>query len=158
MRDPMTRNRPALPGLCCILVFSIFFATRTGAQSPNTVARITQPVDESNLVVLRGNTHPLALPQYDQGAAPASLPLQRMLLVLQRSPQQEAALDQLLEQQQDDSSPNYHCWLTPEQFSASFGPASADVQKITAWVHSHGLQITRASTGGIVIEFSGTAG
>jgi hypothetical protein len=154
----MTRNRPALPGLCCIVVFILFCAIQTGAQSPNTVARITQPVDESNLVVLRGNTHPLALPQYDQGAAPASLPLQRMLLVLQRSPQQEAALDQLLEQQQDNSSPNYHRWLTPEQFSASFGPASADVQTITAWLQSHGFQITRVAKGGILIEFSGTAG
>src|ERR1700735_1339995 len=136
MRDPMTRNRPALPGLCCIVVFILFCAIQTGAQSPNTVARITQPVDESNLVVLRGNTHPLALPQYDQGGARAPLPLQRLLCVVQPNPQQEASIDQLLEQQQDDSSPNYHRWLTPEQFGASFGPASADVPTITAWVHS----------------------
>ena len=155
----MTRNRPALPGLCTILVFSLFCAIQAGAQSLNTTPpRITQPIDETNLVVLRGNTHPLALPQYDQGAAPASLPLQRMFLVLQRSPQQEAALDQLLEQQQDNSSANYHRWLTPQQFGASFGPAAADVQTITAWLQSHGFQVTRVAKGGILIEFSGTAG
>lgn len=154
----MTRKRPALPSLCSILVFILSCAIQTAAQSPNTPPRITQAIDEANLVVLRGNTHPLALPKYDQGAAPASLPMQRMLLVLQRSPQQEAALDQLLEQQQDNSSPNYHRWLTPQQFGADFGPAAADIQTITAWLQSHGFQVTRASKGGIVIEFSGTAG
>jgi subtilase family serine protease len=154
----MTRKRPALPSLSAILVFILSCAIQTAAQSPNTAPRITQAIDEANLVVLRGNTHPLALPKYDQGAAPASLPMQRMLLVLQRSPQQEAALDQLLEQQQDNSSPNYHRWLTPQQFGADFGPAAADIQTITAWLQSHGFQVTRASKGGIVIEFSGTAG
>ncbi len=153
----MTRKRPALPSLCAILAFILACAIQVAAQSPNVAPRITQPIDESNLVVLRGNTSPLARPEFDQGAAPASLPMLRMLLVLQRSPQQEASLDQLLEQQQDNSSPNYHRWLTPQQFGADFGPAAADVQTITSWLQSHGFQVTRVSNGGIVIEFSGTA-
>jgi len=153
----MTRKRPALPSLCTILAFILSCAIQAAAQSPNVAPRITQPIDESNLVVLRGNTSPLARPEFDQGAAAASLPMQRMLLVLQRSPQQEAALDQLLEQQQDNSSPNYHRWLTPQQFGADFGPAPADVQTITSWLQSYGFQVTRVSNGGIVIEFSGTA-
>jgi Pro-kumamolisin, activation domain/Bacterial Ig-like domain (group 3) len=153
----MTRKRLALPRLCTVFAFILACAIQTAAQSPNVVPRITQPIDESNLVVLRGNTSPLARPEFDQGAAPASLPMQRMLLVLQRSPQQETALDQLLEQQQDNSSPNYHRWLTPQQFGADFGPAAADVQTITSWLQSHGFQVTRVSNGGIVIEFSGTA-
>jgi subtilase family serine protease len=39
-----------------------------------------------------------------------------MMLVLQRSPEQETALTALLNQQQDKSSPNYHMWLRPSQF------------------------------------------
>jgi hypothetical protein len=154
----MTRKRPAVPGLCTILIFILSCANQAAAQSQSAAPRITQAIDETNLVVLRGNTHPLAIPEYDQGAAPASLPMQRMLLVLQRSPQQEAALNQLLDQQQDNSSANYHRWLTPQQFGADFGPAAADVQTITVWLQSHGFQITRVAKGGIVIEFSGTAG
>ncbi len=84
--------------------------------------------------------------------------MQRMLLVLQRSPAQETSLEQLLEQQQDNSSPNYHQWLTPQQFGAEFGPAAQDIQAITTWLQSHGFQVTGASKGSIVIEFSGTAG
>jgi subtilase family serine protease len=154
----MTRKRPALPGLCTIFILILFFANRTAAQSSNVLPRITQAIDETNLVVLRGNTHPLARPEFDQGTAPMSLPMRRMLLVLQRSPEQEAALEQLLEQQQDNSSANYHRWLTPQQFGAEFGPANADIQTITTWLQSHGFQLTGASKGGIIIEFSGTAG
>jgi hypothetical protein len=37
--------------------------------------------------VLKGNTHPLELPEFDLGTAPATVPMQRMLLVLKRSPE-----------------------------------------------------------------------
>ncbi len=154
----MTRKHPAFPSLCTIFFFFLLCAIQTSAQSSNSKPRITQPVDEKNLVVLHGNTYPLARPEFDQGAAPASLPMQRMLLVLQRSPEQEAALEQLLEQQQDNSSPSYHRWLTPQQFGAEFGPAAQDIQTITAWLQSYGFQVAGVSKGGIVIEFSGTAG
>src|SRR6202167_6083803 len=92
---------------------------------------ITQPVDESHLTVLKGNTHPLARPEFDLGTAPATLPMQRMLLVLKRSPEQESALEALLDAQQDKSSPNYHKWLTPEEYGKQFGPTDADLQTIT---------------------------
>lgn len=75
---------------------------------------ISGAIDESQLATLKGNTHPLARPEFDLGTAPASLPMQRMLLVLKRSPRQEAALAKLLDDQQDKSSPNYHKWLSPE--------------------------------------------
>ena len=127
------------------------------AQTVPTAARITQPVDESQLTILKGNTYYLAQPQYDRGPAPASLPMDRMLLVLQRSSEQEAVLEQLLDQQQDPSSPNYHQWLTPQQFGQQFGAADQDIQTITSWLQSHGFQVTRISNGRTVIEFSGTA-
>jgi hypothetical protein len=88
-------------------------------------ARITQAVDEKNLVVLKGNVHPLASAEYDQGVVADAQPLKRMLMLLQRSPDQEAALRQLLDDQQSKSSSNYHAWLTPEQFGKQFGPAAS---------------------------------
>jgi hypothetical protein len=128
------------------------------AQTVNVRARITQAVDVENLVTLRRNTHPLARPEYDRGAAPDSLPMRRMLLVLQRGPEQEAALRQLLDEQQVKSSPNYHKWLTPEQFGEQFGPADADIQALTDWLATQGFEVNRVAAGRTVIEFSGTAG
>src|ERR1700740_539007 len=120
-------------------------------------ALVTQPVEESKLTVLRGNRYPLARAEYDRGAAPASLPMQRMLLVMKRSPELETALEALLDQQQDKSSPNYHAWLTPEQFGQQSGPADEDIQAISSWLQLQGFQIAHVSNGRTVIEFSGTA-
>lgn len=120
-------------------------------------ARITQVVDDENLVVLPGNVHPLARPEYDRGTAPLDLPMERMLLVLKRSPEQEAALIRLLDDQQDKSSPHYHQWLTPEQFGQQFGPPDSDIQKVTDWLQGYGFHDVHVSKGRSVIEFSGTA-
>jgi subtilase family serine protease len=141
-----------------LMLLAVVFPAFSRAQNaPPKPALITQPLEESNLTVLRGNTYPLARAQYDRGAAPASLPMQRMLLVLKRSPALEASLEALLDQQQDKSSPNYHAWLTPEQFGQQFGPADSDIQAITSWLQLQGFQVARVSKSRTVIEFSGTA-
>jgi subtilase family serine protease len=145
---------------CKCLAVSIFLVAPflASAQTSNIAPRITSAIDENNLVTLQGNTHPLARPEFDRGAAPDGLPTNRMLLVLKRSATQEAALDQLMEQQQDASSSNFHNWLTPDDFGRQFGPADQDIQTITSWLQSHGFQVAKVSSGRTVIEFSGTAG
>ena len=127
---------------------SILAPLAVRAQNNTAPARVTAQINESNLTTLRGNTHPLARPQFDQGAVADSQPIRRMLLLLQRSPQQEAALRTLIDQQQSSGSSNFHQWLTPQQFGQQFGPSSADVQTVTNWLQSHGFQIARVSTGG----------
>jgi trimeric autotransporter adhesin len=139
-------------------IASAHTATAASAQSGDVPARITQAVDESNLTRLGGNTYPLARAEFDRGLADPDMPLHRMLLVLKRSPEQETALRQLLLNLQDKSSPNFHKWLTPDQFGQQFGPAEQDLQIVTSWLASHGFQIAGASKGRVVIEFSGTVG
>jgi len=83
--------------------------------------------------------------------------MQRMLLVLKRSPEQEHALVGLIDQLQDKSSPNFHQWMTPDQFGQQFGAADSDIEAVTAWLTTHGFQVAEVSKGKTVIEFSGTA-
>ena len=142
-----------------LLSLSMILSSLASLAQTNAVrARVTQAVDMRNLVTLRGNVHPLARPQYDQGAAPDNLPMRRMLLVLQRGADQEASLRQLLDQQQVNSSPQFHQWLTPEQFGQQFGPADSDLQAVTSWLAAQGFEVTKVGAGRTVIEFSGTAG
>ncbi len=119
---------------------------------------VTQPVDNSVRTILKGNIHPLARAEYDQGEVPASMPLHRMLLVLKRSDQQETVLRRLIENQQFKNSPSYHQWLTPQQFGAQFGPADADIATVVNWLTASGFEVTQVSNGRTVIEFNGTAG
>jgi hypothetical protein len=140
------------------LLPSALFAQATPAPATLVPTRITQPIDETDLVTLKGNTHPLARPEYDRGVAPDSQPMNRALLLLQRSPEQDAALRQLLDAQQSNSSPQFHQWLTPAQFGQQFGPSDADIATITTWLQSKGFSVNRISQGRTVIEISGTAG
>lgn len=144
-----------LPVFLYLTVFCIFSAGCLGQQISSRPL-ITQPVIESQLTTLKGNTHPLAQPKYDVGTAPPDLPMNRMLLVLKRSPEQEHALRALLDDQQDKTSPHYHKWLTPDEFGNQFGPADQDIQTVTGWLQSHGFAVNRIAHGRSVIEFSGT--
>jgi hypothetical protein len=147
------------------VIFGALSFSQSGAQhlaTQDTVSLsarrplVTEPLDESKLAVLKGNTHPLARREFDLGTAPATLPMQRMLLVLKRSPGQESALRKLLDDQQDKASPSYHKWVTPEEFGKQYGPTDADLQTITGWLQSHGFQVA-PTKGRTVLEFSGSA-
>ena len=128
----------------------------TQAQSQRVPARIVAKVDDTRTVELKGNVHPMARPEFDRGAVADSQPMSRMLLMLQRSPQQDAALQQLIEAQQTKNSGSYHAWLTPDQFGKQFGPSDADVQTVTDWLTRQGFQVAKVAAGKTAVEFSGT--
>ncbi|MGA9143740.1 MAG: S53 family peptidase [Candidatus Acidiferrales bacterium] len=143
--------------LFVLFAFISIAALRTPAQINQPRSLITKPVNESQMVMLHGNTHPLARTEFDQGVAPGNLPMENMMLVLKRSPEQEADLATLLREQQDPNSPNYHKWVTPVEFGARFGPSDHDMQAITSWLQSHGFAIINVPAGRNIIQFSGTA-
>jgi len=125
------------------------------AQTRAVPARVTAQVDDTRTVQLKGNVHPLARPEFDRGAVADSQPMTRMLLTLQRSAEQETALQQLMDAQQTKGSASYHAWLTPEQFGKQFGPSDSDVQAVTDWLARQGFQVTKVAAGRNAIEFSG---
>jgi len=45
-----------------------------------------------------------------------------------------------MDEQLSKDSPNFHKWLTPEQFGKQFGPADADIQTVTDWLTRQGFQ------------------
>src|SRR5579884_2874544 len=79
-----------------ILVFQISCSLLVWAQSSRSNGVIVSQIDNGSATLLRGNRHPLAEAEFDRGVAPPGLSFQRVLLVLKRSPEQEAALRALL--------------------------------------------------------------
>jgi pro-kumamolisin-like protein/Big-like domain-containing protein len=138
----------------CAFPFLISGSAAWGQVRP----RMVEAVSNDQRITLKGNVHPLARAEFDRGAVVESQPMTRMLLLLKRGDDQEAALRQYLDSQQDKSSPNYHAWLTPAEFGTNYGPADADVQAVTDWLTSQGFTVEKVYSGKTVIEFSGTAG
>lgn len=137
-----------------VALLSLFFAGFLDAQ---VRPRITERPDNSVLVRIPGSTHPAIATATWTGRAPVGLPMERMLLNLKSSPEQETELEQLLADQQDPSSPQYQAWLTPEQFGKRFAPPPQDIEVITDWLVSRGFQNIAVAAGGRSIEFSGAA-
>jgi len=153
MKNLMTKS-----GMILCAVGLLMAGQAAWAQQATVAARVTEAVDETQTVQLKGNVHPLARQEFDQGPVSDAQPATRMLLLLKRSSDQESALRQMLDQQQDKTSPNYHAWLTPTQFGNQYGPADADVQAVTGWLQSHGFQNVKVGAGRTTIEFSGNVG
>ena len=143
-----------------IAACAIFAVTTLQAQSlaQPLPSRITGIVDDSSRVTLQGNTHPFAQSRYDRGPAPISMPADRLLLVLKRSMQQEADLQTYLQSVQDANSPDYHKFVSPDEFGKRFGVGDNDLQTIQAWLSGNGLTIDKVSRGRMAIELSGTVG
>jgi subtilase family serine protease len=135
------------------VLFICFFASVLPAQQD----RITAAIDARRSVVVSGSVSPKAKPQYDRGAVEPDFRLGNITLMLRPSADQQAALEQLLAEQQDPASPNYHNWLTPEAYAERFGATSADFDKITAWLRSQGFAVQYTARGRDFISFSGTA-
>jgi hypothetical protein len=145
-----------LPSVALLLSGSSLASAQAPSVRPRS--RIVQAIDDSRRTTLSGNTHPLARAEFDRGAMNDAAPLRSMVLVLQRGPEQEAELQQMIDQQQDKSSSTYHQWLTPESFGSAFGPSDRDLSSVTGWLSAHGFGNIQVNAGRTLIEFSGTAG
>ena len=119
---------------------------------------LTQPIRDSELITLHGTVHPLAVAQNDRGVVNESTPAERLLLILNRPPEREAAFQQLLKDLHTPGSPSYHHWLTPEEIGSRFGPANADVDGVVGWLGNSGFRVSRVSKARGLVEFSGTVG
>ncbi|AXC10921.1 hypothetical protein ACPOL_1575 [Acidisarcina polymorpha] len=149
--------------LCVCLAIGLGGAATLWSQSVAGVSsrpadRIVEAIDETKLVPLTGNVHPLARSEFDRGVVAESMPMERIVLVLKRSAEQESALSAFNEEQYDPKSSNFHHWLSAEQFGATYGPSDADIRNVTSWLENHGFRIDSVSKGRTTIEFSGTAG
>lgn len=143
--------------LATALFAAAFVSTGAVAQAVASQARITAPIDESELVTLKGNVHPAAIAQNDRGPVSGSFALPDLTLVLSRGPEQQAAFDAYVQSEYDSGSSNYHQWLTPAEIGTRFGPASSDIAAVTSWLTSHGFTVKNVSPDGMTIRFAGTA-
>src|SRR5579863_2600052 len=132
-------------------------AVRDGKLSLPIPNRVIAPIDEARRVRLTGNTHFQARPEFDKGLVDPQLSLERMVMVLKRSQEQEAALERFMAEQWDPKSANFHRWLEPEEFGRLYGPSDADIAAVTSWLENHGFRIDQVSKGRVTLEFSGTA-
>ena len=115
--------------------------------------RITQPVDTGRMVTVTGHLHREASASNDLGAVDAAQEIGYVTLFMKPGP----GLESFLAGQRDPTSPNYHRWLTPEEFGDRFGLSNNDMGKVVAWLKSQGLRVHDVARGRHWVTFSGAA-
>ena len=116
---------------------------------------VSQP-DEPTIVRPPGNVPALLAGLRPLGPAPGEAPMARMILALRPRAGAEADLERCLADLQDNRSPEYHHWLSPEQFGARFGPDPADLARVAGWLRAAGFAVEGVAAGRLAITFSGT--
>ena len=110
---------------------------------------------QSGRAVLTGHMRPGVVAANDRGRVDASVTLQGVTLFLQPTAAQQADLTEFLQRLQDPSSPDFHQWLTPEQFGARFGLPQVDIEQVTSWLASQNLTVDSVGRGRTTISFTG---
>jgi subtilase family serine protease len=150
-----------LPLLLASLSFGIAGHALAASSTATTIApgvRITAKVDDASRVTLSGNVRPEVARATDQGAVADTLVIEHMQLLLQRSAEQQAALQRTIDSLHDPKSPNYHRWLSAQKFGAQYGVAQADIASITAWLQAQHFQVNKVYPNALLIDFTGNAG
>ncbi|HSY43334.1 MAG TPA: protease pro-enzyme activation domain-containing protein, partial [Candidatus Acidoferrum sp.] len=87
------------------------------------------------------------------GRLPAT---QHLDLVIGLPLRNRPALTNLLEQIYDPASPQFHRYLTPEQFAEQFGPSLEDYQSVIAFAKANGLTVTGTHSNRTLVDVSGS--
>jgi hypothetical protein len=135
-----------------LLTLFLFLAHGLFAQE-----RIPAGIGGSRPVRLRGHRPAAALLSDDLGPADPGRPLSFVTLLFRRTPEQQADLDQLRQAQRDPASPDYHRWLSPQQFAHRFGLDPASFGRARDWLRAQGFAIQQEALSRTWIAFSGTA-
>jgi uncharacterized repeat protein (TIGR01451 family) len=102
--------------------------------------------------VLRGHVPAAALQQQATGRLPAD---QTLNLAIGLPLRDQAELTQLIQDLYNPANPQFHQYLTPEQFTQRFGPSSADYDALIAWAQANGLTVTRPHPNRVLLSVSG---
>jgi subtilase family serine protease len=139
----------------CAVVLAM--AATLVSQTTQRANRITHDLNSGPVVTISGTVHPLARQASDLGEANPSMRLESMTLNTAPSVAEKAALDALVEAQQNPKSAQYHQWLTQEEFGERFGLTEADLSQVTGWLETQGFTVRSVAPSRNMITFSGTA-
>jgi len=139
-----------------LLAVVLIFCTAAAAHAQADL--ITEPIDDADRVPIAGHTREIPRSYADEGPLAASLRMDGLTLYLRPSAAQQAALYRLLLDLHDPRSPNYHRWLTPEEYASRFGVSPGDAVRIVDWLRAEGFTVGQVARGRSWMVFHGTVG
>ena len=116
-------------------------------------ALIAQPTQGADRKMLHGYVPDVVAKLTSLGQLPSD---NRLELVIGLPLRNREALTNLIQELYNPASTNFHRYLTPDQFTANFGPTVADYQTVLLFARTNGLTVVRTDDHRILVRVSGT--
>jgi kumamolisin len=141
---PRTLALAAAIAVLPLTAVSLGVSTAQAATAPHATPRVALP----------NTVNPAVAHSEKKGDVPAE---QQISVAVSLKLRNADALDRFLTAVTTPGSPQFGKYLTPEQFSAQFGPAQQDVEKVKAYLTAQGLTVGEVSANRQVVNAHGTA-
>jgi len=142
--DEKPTMKPLYATIGAFLLIAFGAAPLVALASGAVSVRIANNKPSAETMASLGTTAPLP---------PATALMMRAVI----APQNQSALDQLIADQQNPTSPEYHLWLAPGEFTRRFGPTSDQLALVSKWLVSQGFTVTSSSAADRAVRFTGSA-
>ena len=115
--------------------------------------RVVVRADQNSRTLLNGHEVPLIQQAH---LIQNTSPTQQLNLSIGMQLRNPSGLDSLLSDIYDPNSPQYHQYLTPDQFEQMFAPTSDQVQQVITYLQSQGMTITGVAPNNLLIDATAT--
>ena len=123
-----------------------------GCSSPSTGGQrntsATTPSNRAGLVGTTGDNHGMRVGPTD--------PSRQISLSISMATASDAEINRALAAIEDPNSPEYHHYLTPEEYARRFGPSAAALATVERSLSAAGFHVTLPSAGGSLLGAQGT--
>lgn len=112
----------------------------------------------TNMTILPGTADNLPAGVQNLGPVATNTP-EQVIIGLQQTAQQKVDEQAFLNGLTDRSSPDFHQFLTSQEWNVRFGASNQEVAAVTQWLSNAGFtNINLLQAGGDLLQFNGTAG
>jgi subtilase family serine protease len=115
--------------------------------------RVAVRADQNSRTLLSGHEVPLIQQAH---LVQNTNPTQQLNLSIGMQLRNSSDLDSLLSAIYDPNSPQYHQYLTPDQFNQLFAPTSDQVQQVVSYLQSQGMTVTSVAPNNLLIDATAT--
>jgi len=104
---------------------------------------------------IHGNTTGFTKKAIDLGAVDPTMVISATVWLTLHN---EAQLDQLVRQQHQKGSANFHKWITQDSFNAAFSPTAQEVNSVQNYLTAQGLSVVSVAENNFYVMVQGTVG
>jgi kumamolisin len=142
------RRLPLRPLTAAVAVLTLLAGCSSSAPSPRGQNNTTAPSSRAGLVGTTNN-------QQGTRVGPTD-PKRQISLSISMATASDAEINRALAAIEDPNSPEYHHYLTPEEYAKRFGPSAAALATVERSLNAAGFHVTLPATGGSLLGAEGT--